>query len=133
MNRFLILISILLLGLTACKRQTLEERIQAEAALFTQKNCPKQVDKFTVMDSCVFSIPERTYYYNYTVKGDLDVDSIYTQDLYEAFRQDLLSGIKGSITLKACKDAGVSFCYRYYSDRSGKLLMMQKFTKKDYR
>ncbi len=133
MNRYLILISILLLGLTACKRQTLEERIQAEAALFTQKNCPKQVDKFTVMDSCVFSIPERTYYYNYTVKGDLDVDSIYTQDLYEAFRQDLLSGIKGSITLKACKDAGVSFCYRYYSDRSGKLLMMQKFTKKDYR
>lgn len=133
MNRFLILISILLLGLTACKRQTLEERIQAEAALFTQKNCPKQVDKFTVMDSCVFSIPERTYYYNYTVKGDLDVDSIYTQDLYEAFREDLLSGIKGSITLKACKDAGVSFCYRYYSDRSGKLLMMQKFTKKDYR
>lgn len=133
MNRFLILISILLLGLTACKRQTLEERIQAEAALFTQKNCPKQVDKFTVMDSCVFSIPERTYYYNYTVKGNLDVDSIYTQDLYEAFREDLLSGIKGSITLKACKDAGVSFCYRYYSDRSGKLLMMQKFTKKDYR
>ena len=133
MNRFLILISILLLGLTACKRQTLEERIQAEAALFTQKNCPKQVDKFTVMDSCVFSIPERTYYYNYTVKGDLDVDSIYTQDLNEAFREDLLSGIKGSITLKACKDAGVSFCYRYYSDRSGKLLMMQKFTKKDYR
>jgi hypothetical protein len=133
MNRYLILISILLLGLTACKRQTLEERIQAEAALFTQKNCPKQVDKFTVMDSCVFSIPERTYYYNYTVKGDLDVDSIYTQDLYEAFREDLLSGIKGSITLKACKDAGVSFCYRYYSDRSGKLLMMQKFTKKDYR
>lgn len=133
MNRFLILISILLLGLTACKRQTLEERIQAEAALFTQKNCPKQVDKFTVMDSCVFSIPERTYYYNYTVKGDLDVDSIYTQDLHEAFREDLLSGIKGSITLKACKDAGVSFCYRYYSDRSGKLLMMQKFTKKDYR
>ena len=133
MNRYLILISILLLGLTACKRQTLEERIQAEAALFTQKNCPKQVDKFTVMDSCVFSIPERTYYYNYTVKGDLDVDSIYTQDLNEAFREDLLSGIKGSITLKACKDAGVSFCYRYYSDRSGKLLMMQKFTKKDYR
>ena len=133
MNRYIIILSILLLGLTACKRQTMEERIQAEAQLFTQKNCPKQVDKFTVLDSCVFSIPKRTYYYNYTVKGDLDVDSLYTKDLHDAFREDLLSGIKGSIALKVCKDAGVTFCYRYYSDHSGKLLMLQKFTKKDYK
>jgi len=80
----------------------------------------------------VFSIPKRTYYYNYTVNGYLDTDSLYTKELHDMFHEDLLSNIKNSIQLKGCKDAGVTFCYRYYSDRSGKLLMVQKFTRKDY-
>ena len=133
MNKYLLIFSLLLLALTGCKRQTLEERIHEEAEKFTLKNCPKEVDKYTVMDSCVFSIPQRVYYYYYTVSGDLDVESLYTKELYDAFREDLLSSIKGSIPLKGCKDAGVSFCYQYHSKRSGKLLMEQKFTKKDYR
>lgn len=85
------------------------------------------------MDSCTFSIPKRTYYYNYTVKGELDVDSLYTQSLYDRFRDQLLSDIKNSIQLKGCKDEGIILCYRYYSHRSGKLLMKQTFTKKDYK
>ena len=133
MNRFLLIITVVLFAFTGCKKQTLEERIYNDAVKFTQKNCPKPVDKYTVLDSCVFSIPQRTYYYNYTVSGDLDVDSLYTKDLHDTFREMLLSDIKSSIPLKGCKDAGITFCYKYYSKRSGKVLMTQKFTKKDYR
>lgn len=132
MNRYLLILLLLGIALTGCKRQSIEERISQEAKQFTLKNCPKSVDKFTVMDSCTFSIPKRTYYYNYTVRGDLDVDSLYTKELYDAFHEQLLSDIKNSIQLKSCKDAGITFCYRYYSGRSGKLMMLQKFTKKEY-
>ena len=133
MNRFYLVFILLLLTLSGCKRQTIEERIHEEAEKFTLKNCPKEIDRFTVLDSCVFSIPKRTYYYNYTVKGDLDDESLYTKKLHDTFHEQLQSDIKNSIQLKECKDAGITFCYRYYSERSGKIMMTQKFTKKDYR
>lgn len=133
MNKVLLILSFFLIIFSGCKRHTLDERIAQEAKQFTLKNCPKQIDAQTILDSCTFSMPLRTYYYNYTVKDELDIDSIYTQELYDAFRQELLSSIKNSILLKECKDAGITFCYRYYSDRSGKILMKQTFTKKDYK
>ena len=133
MNRFLLILQLFIIIISGCKKQTLEERLYQEAQQFTHKNCPKEIDKFTVMDSCTFSIPKRTYYYNYSVKGELDVDSLYTQSLYDRFRDQLLSDIKNSIQLKGCKDEGIILCYRYYSHRSGKLLMKQTFTKKDYK
>jgi len=45
----------------------------------------------------------------------------------------LLSDIRNSIQLKNCKDAGICFCYRYYSASNGKIHMIQKFTPKDYK
>ena len=133
MNRYTILFIIVLIALTGCKKQTLEERIYQEARQFTLKNCPKTIDQCTTLDSCTFSIAKRSYYYNYTVTDNLDIDSLYTQELYDMFREQLLSDIKNSIQLKTLKDAGISFCYRYYSARSGKVLMQQKFTPKDYK
>jgi len=132
MNRYILILSLLAIAFSGCKRQTFEERIREEAEKYTLKNCPKQIDDYTTLDSCVFSIPRRTYYYNYTIRGLLDADSLYTRELHETFHDDLLTSIKNSIQLKGCKDAGVTFCYRYYSERSGKLMMIQKFTKKDY-
>ena len=133
MNRYIILLIFILIALTGCKKQTLEERIYQEARQFTLKNCPKTIDQFTTLDSCTFSIVKRSYYYNYTVTANLDIDSLYTQELYDKFREQLLSDIKNSIQLKTLKDAGISFCYRYHSARSGKILMLQKFTPKDYK
>lgn len=134
MNRiFLVLIFSPFLVFVSCKKQTIEERIAQEAKLFTQKNCPKDVDRFTTLDSCSFDIINRTYYYDYTVHGDLDVDSLYTNDLHDLFHNQLLADIKNSITLKNCKDAGLTFCYRYHSDRTGKLRMVQKITENEYK
>ena len=133
MNRYIILLIFILIALTGCKKQTLEERIYQEARQFTLKNCPKTIDQFTTLDSCTFSIVKRSYYYNYTFTDNLDIDSLYTQELYDKFREQLLSDIKNSIQLKTLKDAGISFCYRYHSARSGKILMLQKFTPKDYK
>ena len=133
MNRiYFVLLSFLPIFFVSCKKQTIEERIAQDAKLFTQKNCPKDVDKFTTLDSCSFDIVKHTYYYDYTVHGDLDVDSLYTQDLHDLFHNQLLADIKNSITLKNCKDAGLTFCYRYHSDRTGKLRMVQKITKNEY-
>ena len=133
MYRFLSILTLFILVFAGCKKQTLEEQFYEDARQFTLKNCPKKIDNYTTLDSCTFSIPQRTYFYNYTVRDDLDVDSLYTQELHDLFREQLLSDIKNSINLKGCKDAGVTFCYKYHSNRSGKVLMLQKFTKKDYK
>ena len=133
MYRFLSILTLFILVFAGCKKQTLEEQFYEDARQFTLKNCPKKIDNYTTLDSCTFSIPKRTYFYNYTVRDDLDVDSLYTQELHDLFREQLLSDIKNSINLKGCKDAGVTFCYKYHSNRSGKVLMLQKFTQKDYK
>lgn len=131
-TRLFIILSVSLIALVGCKKKSIEERFLEEAREYTRKNCPANTAPYTVMDSITFSIPERTFYYNYTVNGALDADSLYTQTLYDLFREQLLTNIRNSIQLKGYKDAGVTLCYRYYSQLSGKLLMTQQFTKEDY-
>ncbi len=128
-----IVLCTLFLTFTGCRRENIDERIHREAKEFTEKNCPREMDPYTTIDSACYDMKNRIYSYNYTVQGLLDVDSIYTDELLNSFRETLLGQIKTSIQMKALKDQGVTFAYRYFSQESGKTLMNITFTKEDYK
>ncbi|MCR4922366.1 MAG: hypothetical protein K5945_11785 [Bacteroidaceae bacterium] len=118
--------------LTGCRRQSRWERIEREARTFTAKECPFNVDDYTRMDSTTFDIDTKCYYYNYTVSGILDNDSIYNEELNENYRRKTLDEIRTSIQLRGYKEAGLTLVFRYYSAQSGRLLSEYRFSKEDY-
>lgn len=123
----LLLISIVLL--TACQ-ESLEDRCAREAKEFTEKNCPRAVDKEIILDSMTFEKATHTISYLYTLNGTLDnplrIDSVH-------FREMLLLEVKNSTNLKLYKDAGYSFRYAYYSEKeNGTKLFEATFRKSDY-
>ena len=123
-----LLLSIVLL--TACQ-ESLEDRCAREAKEFTEKNCPRAVDKEIVLDSMAFEKATHTISYLYTLMGTLDdpqrIDSKH-------FRELLLMEVKNSTNLKLYKDAGYSFRYCYYSEKeNGTKLFEATFRKSDYR
>ena len=131
----LLLLSIatpVLLALGACRHTSRLERIAREARTFTEKQCPFNVDQYTRLDSTTFDTTTRCYYYNYTVNGILDNDSVYTPDQGQRFREQTLEEIRSSIGLRGYKEAGLTLVWRYYSEQSGRLLAEYKFTKEDY-
>ena len=120
----------LLLG--ACSWESRDERFLREANKFTENQCPKEMDDYTIMDSVVFTPSTQTYAYYYTVKDVLDNDTLYTAELYDLFHDKVLGEIKSSITMKTMKEAGLNFLYAYRSKTSGKVLMQLEFSEKDY-
>ena len=124
----LLLMSIWLL--TACQ-ESLEDRCQREAKEFTEKACPRHIDKEIVLDSMTFEKATHTISYLYTLTGTLDnpqrVDNA-------KFREALLLEVKNSTNLKLYKDAGYSFRYAYYSQKeNGTKLFEATFRENDYR
>lgn len=116
----------------ACKRETKDEKFQQDFLQFTQKECPKYVDPCTRLDSAYYDIGSKTISYHYTVQDDLDNDSIYTEELIDAFRENILKGLKNSIPMKPYKDESITFRYDYRSITTGKMLLDLTFTKEDY-
>ena len=124
----ILLMSIMLL--TACQ-ESLEDRCAREAKEFTEKNCPRAVDKEIILDSMTFEKQTHTISYLYTLTGTLDnplrIDSA-------KFRELLLIEVKNSTNLKLYKDAGYSFRYAYYSEKEkGTQLFEATFRQSDYR
>lgn len=122
----------MLLAFCACKRETKDERFKSDLLEFTQKECPKYIDPCTQLDSVYYNIETRTLTYYYTVQDFLDNDSLYTDEVVEGFREDVLKGLKSSIQMKPYKDEGITICYRYRSTTTGKQLLKLTFEKEDY-
>ena len=121
---------ILLLG--SCKRETKDERFRREYEQFTLKECPKDMNPYTRMDSICYDIKSRTLTEYYTVSDFLDDDSLYTEEVIEDYRTNLLKELKGSIQMKPYKDESINFSYLYRSITSGKVLLEVTFTPEDY-
>ena len=116
----------------SCKRETKDEKFWQDFQQFTQKECPKFVDPCTRLDSAFYDIDSRTICYYYTVQDALDIDSIYTDELKDAFRNNIQKGLKNSIPMKQYKDEGVTFRYTYRSITTGKTHLELTFTPEDY-
>lgn len=133
MNKVLAISCFILLTFSACKRETKDERFQKEFQQFTQKECPKFVDECTRLDSAVYDIENRTLTYFYTVRGELDNETIYTNErMTSGFHNDILKNLKGSLQLKIYKDEGISFRYNYCSETTGKQYLDLTFTPEEY-
>ena len=129
------LLTILCLGailLGGCKRESKDERFRREYEQFTLKECPKDMNPYPRMDSLCYDIESRTLTEYYTVSDLLDNDSLYTEEVIEDYRTNLLKELKGSIQMKPQKDEGINFSYLYRSITSGKELLEVTFTPEDY-
>ncbi len=115
-----------------CKRENMNERIHREAIEFTQKNCPKEIDEYTIIDSACYDMENKVYTYSYTVRNALDTTVVYTDELRQSFSQTLLREIKNSIEMKPLKDQGITFSYKYFSEKNGELLLEIQFPKETY-
>jgi len=131
-NKLLLLCLGTLLVCGACKRETKDEKFKRDFEQFTQKECPKFVDPCTRLDSACYDIGSRTLRYHYTVQDVLDDEEIYTEEVIDTFRDNILKGLKSSIQLKAYKDEAITFSYDYRSITSGKMLLEMTFTPEDY-
>lgn len=131
-NIFTILACCAVIVCVGCKRETKDEKIKNDIEQFTQKECPKFFDPCTRLDSACYDIASRTLSYHYTVQDVLDDETIYTEEVTDAFRENTLRELRNSIQLKTYKDEGITFRYDYRSITTGKMLLELTFTKEDY-
>ncbi len=121
--------------LCAACTERFEHRCQREAREYTEKQCPRLIDKEAciVMDSMTFGTAPLGFTYHYHVQGQLDNRELLTDEMLENFRQDLLSSVRQDISLKAYKEKGFTFTYRYLSASTGEVFTEAIITPEDYR
>ena len=121
-----------LLGFCACHFESFDERCAREAREYTEKQCPRRMDQYTLMDSLTYDGHSRTLNYNYTLEGFLDNDTVMSAQACESFKDVLRKNVVNSVDLKPYKEKGISFSYRYYSKATGKTRLQVRFTPEDY-
>ena len=125
------LFALLLLSVATACQETLEERCAREAATYTKKNCPMQIDAYTVMDSMMFDAASHTIIYAYTLSGPLDDTAFINK---QKPKERLLQEVKNSTHLKLYKEAAYNFRYTYHSaKKKGTKLFEATFRENDYR
>lgn len=128
----LLICGLSLLSLMACKRLTVDEQRAQDCREFTEKQCPKQIDACTTIDSMAYDAPTRTLTYYYTLKDMLDDEGLTTSGMMEDFSENTLAKLRDDLSLKKEKEDSVTFCYRYFSAKTGKELLSMSFGRKDY-
>lgn len=131
--RNLLYISLAAFIVASCQ-ENFDERCKKEAADFTEKYCPQEVEPGNTLDSTTYDIASHTYYYWYSLSGKLDSQEARTimTGQKETLRQMLLNKLINSVELKSCKDRGIDFVYTYKSKSRGTKVIEIKLTKNDY-
>lgn len=118
------------LTVTSCHR-SLEDRAAKEAVEYTRKNCPTPYRNNSRVDSITFHKATKTYVYYYTFRGPLD-DPMLLQKNKKKIREELLQNLRNDPGLKLYKDHGFSFRYLARSQTTGRTLLDETYTKKQY-
>lgn len=118
--------------LPSCTRKSYEDQLEESAIEFTEKQCPRNIDDCTTIDSMVFERETLTIHYYYTLKGKLDDKKSLTNSVVEDFNENMLLKLRSDIHLKKEKEYGITFAYHYISSSTGKTLLNLVFTKEDY-
>ncbi len=116
----------------ACTESFAERRAR-EAREFSERECPRMVDKFIRMDSMAFVENPVGLTYYYTVMGELDNDTLLTPDVIDDFRQRLLENIRNDINMRRDKEEGFTFTYHYTSESTGKPFIEASFGPGEYK
>jgi hypothetical protein len=129
MRKIFLLMATAALVLTGCKKQTFDERVQAEVDHFNEKEAPKRLDSITTFDSMQYDSKQLLLSYFYTLKTDLPMDLFPKEDV----KQELLRNLRQSLQLKTHKEHGLLFRYKYILSPSGETLIDCTFTPEDYK
>lgn len=112
-KKLLLLLPLCALALAACRKESFEDRCAREAREFTQRQCPRRMDSFTMMDSIVYDYPARTVNYFYTLEGLPVEDADFIRKLKDELRDLLVRNVINSVELKQHKENKMSFSYKY--------------------
>ena len=112
-----------------------EDRCRREAKEYTEKQCPRLIDKDAciIMDSMTFATEPIGFTYHYHVQGQLDNPELLTPETMENFRENLLNNVRKDISLKTYKEKGFTFTYRYLSASTGDVFTESVITPEDYK
>ena len=83
-----------LLGFCACHFESFDERCAREAREYTEKQCPRRMDQYTLMDSLTYDDHSRTLNYYYTLEGVLDNDTVMNAQAPLAQKRNQLRGFE---------------------------------------
>lgn len=131
-NLYFSLFALSLFTLVACT-ESFEERCRREAREYTERQCPRLIDQYIVMDSMTYEDEPQGFTYHQTVQGELDNDSLLTPEAISTFQEELLARIRKDINLRRYKERGFTFTYRYTSASTGKLFTEVSFGPEEYR
>ena len=126
------LFTLSLFTLVACT-ESFEDRCRREAREYTERQCPRLIDQYIVMDSMTYEDEPQGFTYHQTVQGELDNDSLLTPEAISTFQEELLARIRKDINLRRYKERGFTFTYRYTSASTGKLFTEVSFGPEEYR
>lgn len=107
------------------KVRSFNERETSTLRDFTRLKCPMKIDEYTVMDSMWYDSLSRTIYYDYTVNGILDDDSVYqNKETQKLMKRTTKQNIKDNTEIAEERDKEkLDFRFRYYSASSKKILV----------
>ena len=115
---------------TSCQK-SLEERSEEESRDYTMRYCPTPPENNVITDSLVFDKKTKTQYYYLTFTDFLDDEEIMSEKKDE-IAESLKKQTRLNPQTKSYKEAGFTFAYICRSQKTGKVLIDLKITKKDY-
>lgn len=113
--------------------ESFEERCRREAREYSERECPRMIEKFIRMDSMTFVNEPVGFVYYYTVLGEFDNKALLSDELVETFRAELLNNIRNDINMKRYKEKGFTFTYSYQSGSTGEPFIEASFGPDDYK
>ena len=119
-----LLILFLALLVIGCK-ESLEERAERDARVFTERNCPTPVVNNSRTDSVAFDKVTKTYTYYCSLVGEYD-----NEEFIDTFKNDLdkqlVESISDDTSITKLKEAGFNFKFIIRSDSNPEKTLYEK-------
>lgn len=127
---YILLIS--LFTLVACT-ESFSDRCRREAREFTERQCPRLVDQFMILDSMTYADEPQGFTYHYRLTGELDNPLKLSPQVLTQFTEQMQQGLRQDISLRRYKERSLTFTYRYRSERTDSLLFEASFGPEEYK
>ena len=122
--------SAILLG--ACT-ESFADRCRREAMEYTARECPRLEHQYIIMDSMTYSDQPQGFNYYYRLTGEFDNPELLTEDILQAFSDQMCKSLRENIKLRPYKERDFTFTYNYYLDSNDSLVFSASFAPEDYK
>lgn len=111
--------------------QSVEDKAEASAREYNERECPTPWENNERVDSVAFHRATRTYVNYREFNGRIDSAELIRAHRQE-LRQVLVRWVRNSTRYKQYKEAGFNFRFVYRSNKTGKVLLDETIAQKDY-